>query len=637
MKRKQQAGEGRRGRAPGWRRRAAVVVKVAIMLPVIAGFAALGVEMTMLQAVQADLQRAADAAALGVTNWMTHANGSVTVNQASALAIAQDMVNRNPVANATVTLDTSDLTLGRASFSPSTGGFSWSGSASVAPNAAQVTVRRTSNSPSGPIPLLFARLIGRTSADVSATARSALIPRDIALVVDLSGSMNDDSELKHYKAHPSDSGGTNPGTQINLKDIWINLPKGKGNNGVGNGADPPPPGNPGNQNDQPGTGPGSPNSQGGNPNPGAEPPGGTTDPAGPRWGWMTGWGTALTLGAYNPTVDSGLYYIPSGSSTTQADIIANLTEAGYSSAERAALLSGQYDGSATEYRNRVQVLTGLAGWRSKKSGGKYNGGPGNGDNHINSNELTHAASWPFDEGSWTEYIDYVRANDTEMVETDSNLRYRYGLKTITNYLLEDNSSNDQTPELLNTPEQPLQAVKDSVGEVVTYLTTLDSFDQLSLETFATTARHELNLTITHSQVHSKLTQRQSNHFDNNTNTGGGINEAIKELQSSRARAGTTKVIFLLSDGRANVGSNGSSSYTAGRSYAIQKATQAANAGMTIHAVGVGADADMDLLNEIVQIGHGSAFHATGSIDDYREQLREAFRTLGGDRQSILIR
>ena len=88
---------------------------------------------------------------------------------------------------------------------------------------------------------------------------------------------------------------------------------------------------------------------------------------------------------------------------------------------------------------------------------------------------------------------------------------------------------------------------------------------------------------------------------------------------------------------ANVGSNGSSSYTAGRSYAIQRATQAANAGMTIHAVGVGADADMDLLNEIVQIGHGSAFHATGSIDDYREQLREAFRTLGGDRQSILIR
>lgn len=634
---RREAGSGRRRRVPDWRRRAAVVIKVAIMLPVIAGFAALGVEMTMLQAVQADLQRAADAAALGVTNWMTHTNGSVTVNQASALAVAQDMVNRNPVANATVTLDTSDLTLGRAAFNTSTGGFSWSGSATVAPNAAQVTLRRTSNSPSGPIPLLFARLLGRSSADVSATARSALIPRDIALVVDLSGSMNDDSELKHYKAHPSDSGGTNPGTQINLKDVWINLPKTKGNNGVGNGVDPPPPGNPGNQNDQPGTGPGSPNSQGGNPNPGAEPPGGTTDPAGPRWGWMTGWGTALTLGAYNPTADSGLYYIPSGSTTTQSDIIANLTESGYSSAERSALLSGQYDGSATEYRNRVQVLTGLAGWRSRKSGGKYRGGPGNGDNHIDSNELTQAASWPFDDGSWTEYIDYVRANDTEMVETDPNLRNRYGLKTIVNYLLEDNSSNDQTPELVNTPEQPLQAVKDSVGEVVNYLTTLDSFDQLSLETFATTARHEVNLTITHSQVHVKLTQRQSNHFDNNTNTGGGINEAIKELQSARARAGTTKVIFLLTDGRANVGSNGSSSYAAGRSYAIQKATQAANAGMTIHAVGVGADADMDLLNEIVQIGHGSAFHATGSIDDYREQLREAFRTLGGDRQSILIR
>ena len=235
-----------------------------------------------------------------------------------------------------------------------------------------------------------------------------------------------------------------------------------------------------------------------------------------------------------------------------------------------------------------------------------------------------------DGGIGTGYINAARGSETDTVTEHPNLRYRYCLKTVVNVLLERNTTHDQPPV------PPLPAVKDSVGEMVSFPTILDGDDRLSLETFATTARHEVNLTVMHSQVLAALAQQSSERFEKNSNAGGGIHEGIQELQSTRARAGTPKVILLLTHGRASVGSSGSLSYSAGGSYAIQMATQAANAGMTIYAVGIGADADMGLLNEIVRIGHGSAFHAEGSIDQYREQLHEAFRALGENRPSVLI-
>src|SRR5204862_288474 len=161
--------------------------------------------------------------------------------------------------------------------------------------------------------------------NLTRSAIAELTPRDISLVVDLSASMNDDSELRHYRSFVSEvNGSTRPGVQLNLKDVWIALPSNKGNNGIGNGA----------------------------------------NPAAP--------GAAITTG----------------------------------------------------------------------------GSAGNGDNVVNNGELVQNAAWPFTTGSWDEYVTYCSSASfysgyvpNYMVQTDSNFEYRYGIKTVVNYMLEQLWSN----------------------------------------------------------------------------------------------------------------------------------------------------------------------------------------------------
>ena len=52
---------------------------------------------------------------------------------------------------------------------------------------------RTNAANGGSTGLFFGRIFGKSSQDQSATAIATMNPRDIAFVVDLSGSMNDDT------------------------------------------------------------------------------------------------------------------------------------------------------------------------------------------------------------------------------------------------------------------------------------------------------------------------------------------------------------------------------------------------------------------------------------------------------------
>lgn len=626
-------------------RRGTAIVQTAVFGSLVGmGCLALAVDTGLEFNTRTELQAAADAAALAGAERLGPAAAAMADARARAAAVAAlNKAAGTPCyiePNVDVEFGHAVLNNGRYEYQPGVQPY----------DAMKVTVRRDGSDANHPkVPLYFAQALFQGGASISASAVAMLVPRDIALVFDLSGSMNDDSELRHYKDFVSEaSGRTRPGVQVNTKDVWIALPIAKGNNGVGNGIDPAPPGNPTNYNDQPGTGPGSPNSQGGNPDPGAEPQGGSPNPAGPRWGWMTGWGTALTLGQYSPTSDSGLYYIPRNSTCTNADVIANLTEAGYSAAERSALLSGSFDGTWTCYANRVKVMLGLAGWKSKKSGSKYNGGPGNGDNKVDTNELTQSASYPFSGGSWDDWVTYVSSNSSEMYKTDNSFRYRYGIKTFVNYLLEKRSSNADTPDLKHTPEQPVTAAKDAVQSMIDLIVELDTQDHCSLEVFATSGRHEINLTVpSDSQslatmlqtIPSLLYQRQSNHYDSTTNIGAGFQMAINELTSSRARSAAAKVVILLTDGKPNVGGSGLDP----TNWALDRAGDAASKGMTLYTIGLGADVDPELLQEIADMGHGEYFFADSAPDPitgrprYETELRDIFEQLGGKRPVRLIK
>ena len=575
---------------PRFRRRAGVIVQVAVMSTVIMGFGALSVDVGLLYTTKAELQAAADSAALAAAAQL--AGEGEQDPEEMARQTASEYAARNKVLGEYLIVDMNDdVEVGKAYLNPATEKFEFQPSA-YNHDAVRVTTRMSSDSANGPVPLMFANVLGVSESDLSARAAAVLIPRDIAVVIDLSNSMCWDSELRYYDR--------TDGGYSNLRDVWCAL----------DGPEPIRPYIPGSELE-------------------TEYAGDT----GPTYGEMTDWGDPLIPGSYSPSSDSGMWYIKKGRTCSEPAAQASLVARGYSPAEVQALLSGSKDSSSSQWYNRAGVIMGLATWHSGKSGGLDPEG-GNGNDYVGTGELTwipvpnYAQNW-----DWMDYISYVKGM------SPSEFRYRFGLKTYTDFMMEKRPESYATDILWATPEQPLRAVKDAVQTMVDVITALESLDHLSLEIFATVARHQVNLSDDLQEVPNVLYQRQSGHWDRCTCIGGGLQKAISELKSARARSASAKVIVLMSDGVANVDENGnygSDGNEAARNYALDMADLAADEGFRIYTVSVGYNVDRELMQIIADKGHGQEFYAVGSPEEYTEQLEDIFRTLGGKRPVALI-
>ena len=591
----------------------------------IVGFAALTVDIGVMYNAKADLQRNVDSAALAAAARLIAFDEGDPMNLARQEALKFAAQNR--VFGRTIILDSADIEFGRAVYSEYSGAYDFVPT-TVLPDAVRVRARLEHGSTNGALSLYFARVFGKDYAEMSAEAIAMVVPRDISVVADLSGSQNDDSELRNFKR-----------TQINLFDVWSALPIEKGNNGVGNGVDPPPPGNPNSVNDPIWAFPGSPGNAGGNQDPGADPL--TGGQVGPTWGLMYYWGNLVTTD-YDPTTDPGLYYRPKGQNWNDAALAAWFQYVGYSQEETLALMSSTYDLDGA-WPCRTAVALGLARWDSGISGGLWDGLPpghtnrGNGDSLVGGNELVWLGEYPFDSGSWIDFIEYTDRG-SQMTNADPNFRHRLGLKTFVNYLLEQQPGNAQTPELADTPAQPMQAVKDATAQLSSLLSEWGTNDHLSLEVYGATARHEVDLTNDFEVVANRISAMQAGHYDTWTNMGGGILCATEELTGARARRTARKVMILLTDGGANVTADGTvgDSYAA-TVYAKEMARSAAGQNIVIFSVSVGSGADQVLMQEIAAMGSGEHFHAEGSIEVYSAELEQIFKALGGKRAVELIR
>jgi hypothetical protein len=153
-----------------------VVVLFAFLLVTIFGFTAFAVDVGYMTLLKTQLQNVADAAAMGSCQQL--GNGPAAVI-ASAKAIAA----ANKVDGVAATLQDSDIELGVYSLSAKTFTPGIDGA-----NAVRITARAIDR------PLFFAPVIGHNTTSVQTQAISMLNPRDIVFCIDLSGSMNDDSE-----------------------------------------------------------------------------------------------------------------------------------------------------------------------------------------------------------------------------------------------------------------------------------------------------------------------------------------------------------------------------------------------------------------------------------------------------------
>lgn len=162
-------------------RRGAVVVLAALVMSLMVGLLAFAVDIGYVALSRTQLQAAADSAALAGA-------ASTNLPRADMETVTKRFADANMAAGRKVQLQSSDIEYGTwdtaaRSFTPS----------ATPGNAVRVTVR-TDDTAGGKTRLFFARIYNVDAVNQKASAVATTNPRDICFLVDLSGSMNDDTD-----------------------------------------------------------------------------------------------------------------------------------------------------------------------------------------------------------------------------------------------------------------------------------------------------------------------------------------------------------------------------------------------------------------------------------------------------------
>lgn len=171
-------------RPRGMRRRTgAMMVLIALTLVILFVGAAFSIDVAYMHLVRAELRTATDAAArAGAESLARTQQQNQAVNTALALA------ERNLVAGNGLTLSPADITLGSVRSNGGAGRFQFV--ANRPPfTAVEVNGRRDSASADGSVGLFFARVFSADAFEPTESSVSAASVRDVALVLDVSGSM----------------------------------------------------------------------------------------------------------------------------------------------------------------------------------------------------------------------------------------------------------------------------------------------------------------------------------------------------------------------------------------------------------------------------------------------------------------
>jgi Flp pilus assembly protein TadG len=164
-------------------RRGAMLVLIAVCLPLLVIMAAFAVDVAWMQLVRTELRTSTDAAARAGAKEL-----SLSQSTKTARTRAKDTAKRNLVAGAPLLLADSDIVFGNGTQASEASRFKFTAGGKK-PNAVQVTGKRTKGSLTGPVDLLFAGVLGVKQFQPAETATSTQLDRDICLVVDRSGSM----------------------------------------------------------------------------------------------------------------------------------------------------------------------------------------------------------------------------------------------------------------------------------------------------------------------------------------------------------------------------------------------------------------------------------------------------------------
>lgn len=189
------------------KRRGMVVVITAFMLVAIFAFVSLSVDSGRIVLTDTQMQNAVDAAALAASQEITAAihaagqgEGSATIDANSiSIAAARQMAADVAAANGVYVDPNTDVQFGKRRYDEASD--TWPIDWGVSPyNVVRVVARRTNaedlEAPDGELPMAFGWAVGKESVPLQTSATAFVEARDLMLVLDFSGSMSDDSELR---------------------------------------------------------------------------------------------------------------------------------------------------------------------------------------------------------------------------------------------------------------------------------------------------------------------------------------------------------------------------------------------------------------------------------------------------------
>lgn len=562
-------------------RRGAIIVLAAMLMIFLLAVVAFSVDLGIIAAAKTDMKRATDSAAF--------AGAGVLIEGAEEANMrAFEYLVRNPVGNYNIAAEDEKwkenletlLAQHDDEFDTEVGHWDAETRTFVQSDYLPSTIKVTASRPD--LPLFFARFLGFSTYSVSAESIAQYQPRDIALVLDFSGSMNDDSELQRIKAD-----GTNRETvESNLQKIY-------------------------------------------------------QDMSPMVYGDMQFQPQFVTLIGVPPslpqlpqiTVQFRSMDVYVTSTKDLSNVVLQFSDWSTQKFEGLSSTTGTFRGTGYNYN---KIITRL--W--VKSGPNDSGeGPGYGERFEDTNAAIKNAlgltnvSYPYPSGSWNDYINYVKTNYNVY---NAGYRRAYGYMTLINYWLEQKPSHSQTPDLWKASAQPVTALKDSVNVFMEYIQEVDTEDRVALVIYnspSQTALVEHSLTEDFAVVQDTVTHRQAAHYDSYTNIGDGIRFGKNELDD-HARLGAFKMIVLMTDGVANKPSGVNASQ-----YALAQADAAKAAGYPIVTISLGSAADTVLMQAIADHTGGRHFNIPGmsEVTDYREGLMQAFREIANDRPLILVK
>lgn len=564
-------------------RRGNIIVLSAALLSLVMGFAAFSIDIGYLTLVKGQLQSAVDAATLAAAMELNPHGNQADVEAAvkqSALEVAR--LNRVGPYPGLLLDSTTDIELGRRDWDASTQSFSLSFGPNAVPyNVVRVTGRLggsgSGSSVNGSLPLFFAPAVGQNNVDMNVTSVATFQPRDMMLVLDYSGSMNDDTEFKSASTL-----GISTITD-SITQMWNEL---------------------------------------GNPTYGSM-------PFTPQFITVGGIAASGTVPHVDVTWKGRQVSIQSTQPVTTVRLrFAN----GNTQTLTATGASGNFSGTgsnASSLIRKVWVLSGTNLFESPEGWGEdFSFDDSDLINYLGLNSVTY----PNPSGSWSDFVSYV--NTASSVNT-AGFRHQFGIMCLINYWNEKYASASQSHNLWKCSTQPLTMTKNASDVLLDYIQEVEADDRCGLVIYthhgSNGAIVESGLTLDLESLKPLYRQRQAGHYDSLTNIYAGIRQARLHIESS-ARPQAVRMIVLMTDGVANQPSSNPSLL------ALNEAQACLNARIRIMTISLGLGADTSLMQQIADLTDGVHFNVPGgaTFSEYEAQLTAVFQQIAADRPLKLL-